>query len=71
MKTIEVYQIEMNKIDGETRHYVYLKADNTFTDNPSIALEFSTFDECEKVRKEMDYANTFHTQKMIRNEVIK
>lgn len=70
MKTIEVYQIEMNKIDGETRHHMYLKADHTITDVPATALEFSTFDECEKVRKEMDYANIFHTQKMIRNKVV-
>lgn len=66
MNTIEVYQI-----DGATGHHMYLKADNTITDVPATALEFSTFAECEKVRKEMDYANIFHTQKMIRNEVAK
>lgn len=43
MERIEVYQIEMNKIDCETRHYMYLKSDNTITDKPSTALAFSIF----------------------------
>lgn len=61
----EVYQIEMNKIDAVLRRYWYLKADNTVTDNPRTAMIFQTYDECEKVRKEKDYANSFHTQKML------
>lgn len=56
------FQIELN----EARYgvYYYLKKDGTVTCFPEDALEFSTFEECEKVRKEMDKHNKFHTQKM-------
>lgn len=63
----EVYQIEMNKVDDTLHHYWYLKEDETVTDIPANALEFSSFNECEKYRLEHDYANSFHTQKMLHN----
>ena len=62
-----IYQIEMNKVDCETGHYMYLKADETITDNPATALEFDSFEESEKYRLEHDWGNSFHTQKMLRN----
>lgn len=66
-KAVTIYQIEMNKVDYKTGHYMYLRADETITDNPATALEFDSFEESEKYRLEHDYGNIFHTQKMLRN----
>lgn len=63
----EIYQIELNKVDAETNHYMYLKDNGAITDDPSTALQFDTFEECEKYRKQKDYGNVFHTQKMMVN----
>ena len=63
----EIWQIELNKIDNETNHYMYLKDNGAITDDPSTALQFDTFEECEKYRKQKDYGNVFHTQKMMVN----
>lgn len=59
-----VWQIEKNKCD---RHFYYLKADGGITLIPDEALEFATYEECEKYRKEHDFENRFHSQKMWRN----
>ena len=56
------FQIEMNEA---AERYLYLKADGTVTYVPSEALEFGSFDECEKYRKEHDEGNKFHTQAML------
>lgn len=59
------YQIEMNKIDNKTKHYLYLEENGAVTDIPEEALKFDTFQKAEEYRKENDYANTFHVQRMI------
>ena len=59
-----VWQIEMNRRDN---YFWYMKSDGDITMIPAVALEFLTYEECEKYRKEHDFENRFHSQKMWRN----